>query len=306
MAEVKGHLQGTDHRQHQLVGPQNMTLHCWWPAANEGDNKRWPANHLQAPSTSAWYGQKGATLHKSLLADAQPLSTCFAASLTAINTLRLDTIFFIESLVMMKALPVSCCTSRAVLHNSPQQLDALLLSAPPSSLPHCCSQQVDALLLEAPPSSLPHGCPQQLDALLLSAPPSSLPHCCPPHLDALLLSAPPSRHCAAGHRDEDENIWPDSLLLDGICLPSAARVTVQQPAMFPHVCLAQAVGDHLDHHLIGHQVACVHVLLGFLPSRRAGLDLGTQQVAHRDVHQAKLQGKAVQGNLKGWLGANRF
>lgn len=69
-----------------------------------------------------------------------------------------------------------------------------------------------------------------------------------------LLIAMHHRHSPmrSTHIDEQEDIWPDALLLNGLSLGGAAGVAIQQPAAGLHVALGQAGLHHLHHHLIRH------------------------------------------------------
>ena len=78
-----------------------------------------------------------------------------------------------------------------------------------------------------------------------------------------------------------------SVGLDGI-----AGEAVEQEA-FAGVLLADALADHAEDHLVGDQLAGVHVLLRLLAQLRALGYLGAQHVARGDVGQGEIRLQAL-------------
>lgn len=75
--------------------------------------------------------------------------------------------------------------------------------------------------------------------------------------------------------DEDEDIRMDVSLFDGLSLLCTAWVAVQKPPCLLSIRLCQPIFDQLHNHLIGYQLAPVHVPLGPLTIFAAGLNLCT-------------------------------
>ncbi len=66
-------------------------------------------------------------------------------------------------------------------------------------------------------------------------------------------------------------------------LTDGAGITVEQEAVLAHVGLGQALRDHPEHHVVGQQLAGIHVLLGLsteVGARQHGL---AQHLARGDV-----------------------
>ena len=91
---------------------------------------------------------------------------------------------------------------------------------------------------------------------------------------------------------------PHARRLDGFRLLGRARVAVQQPPPPRGIGLGQPCLDHVDHDFVGHQLAGVHALFRACARGRAGRHLGAQQVARRNVDQAKLKNGV--GWFAGW------
>jgi len=77
-----------------------------------------------------------------------------------------------------------------------------------------------------------------------------------------------------------------------IDLGLVAREPVEDEAV-ARVALADAFGDHADYHLVGDEIAGVHVALGALSELGAFGDLGAKDVARGDVRQAEVVSQAV-------------
>jgi len=100
---------------------------------------------------------------------------------------------------------------------------------------------------------------------------------------------------AAHDAVDDEVVWDleqqhvvelDAVLVqrvfEGFGLGNRPREAVQHPTI-ECVFHRQALAHHANDDLVGHQVAIVHVLLGFDAHRCAGLDRGPEHVPGRDV-----------------------
>ena len=61
----------------------------------------------------------------------------------------------------------------------------------------------------------------------------------------------------------------------------------------PSVAASMRLEDHADDHLVGHEVAAVHELLGLPAELGALLDRGAQHVARGDVGQAEVLVQAL-------------
>src|SRR5699024_4186233 len=80
----------------------------------------------------------------------------------------------------------------------------------------------------------------------------------------------------------------DALELVG--LGNGARETVEEETGL-RVVLLQTRLDHADGHVVGHQVAGVHVGLGLEAQRRALADVRAEQIAGGNVGDAELLGE---------------
>ena len=81
-----------------------------------------------------------------------------------------------------------------------------------------------------------------------------------------------------------------------------AREAVEDEAV-ARVGLVDAVGDDRHHHVVGHELAARHDVLGAQPDRRAGLDRGAQHVAGRKLHDAVLVDETLR--LRAFAGPRR-
>ena len=83
----------------------------------------------------------------------------------------------------------------------------------------------------------------------------------------------------------DDGIDPPAelvqLAVEGLGLGDGPRKAVQDEAVFC-VRLLQSLLDDVDHQVVRHQLAAVHVALHLLAKRRPGPPLGTQHVTGRD------------------------
>src|SRR3954453_22431159 len=77
------------------------------------------------------------------------------------------------------------------------------------------------------------------------------------------------------------------LLAQSLGLGHRAREAIQDEAV-GRLLLLQALRDHPDDHLVGHQVAAVHELLGLRADLGALLDRRAQDVACREVRQPEV------------------
>ncbi len=85
---------------------------------------------------------------------------------------------------------------------------------------------------------------------------------------------------------------PAERLLERVGLLLVAREAVEQEAV-ARVAVADALGDHADDHLVGHELAGVHVALGLAPELGALGDLRAQDVAGGDVRQPEVVAQAI-------------
>ncbi len=95
-------------------------------------------------------------------------------------------------------------------------------------------------------------------------------------------------HETSTYIDEEEDVGADVLLLDRFGLLGCAGVAVQQPPVALHVTLRQPQLDHLDDHVVRDQFARIHEILGLLSGGSPVLNLVSQQIANRDVHEVVL------------------
>ena len=90
-----------------------------------------------------------------------------------------------------------------------------------------------------------------------------------------------------GDLDGDHGVEGDARLLQSLGLGDRAGHAVQDEAGLA-VVLGQALGDDADDHLVGDQLAGVHVLLGLQAHRRAVLHGGPEDVASGDGGDVQL------------------
>jgi hypothetical protein len=94
---------------------------------------------------------------------------------------------------------------------------------------------------------------------------------------------------AIRHVDFEHEFDRHAGVLHGLRLRNGAREAVEQVAVLA-VVLGQAILDHADDDGVRHQAAGIHVLLGLEAESGAGLDLGAQHVAGRNLGNAELFG----------------
>mmetsp|Transcript_8909 Transcript_8909/g.27996 ORF Transcript_8909/g.27996 Transcript_8909/m.27996 type:complete len:215 (+) Transcript_8909:911-1555(+) len=71
-------------------------------------------------------------------------------------------------------------------------------------------------------------------------------------------------------------------------LHGCAREAVEQPAVRLAVGLREPLAHEVDDHLVGHELAAIHVLLGGEAHLGTRLHRSTQHVARRQMHEPKL------------------
>src|SRR3954453_15305503 len=94
-----------------------------------------------------------------------------------------------------------------------------------------------------------------------------------------------------GHVDEQRGGETPVDLLQRLVQRPGLRVRAREPVeeeAVGRVLLGEAVEDHADDHLVGHEVAAVHVLLGLLAQVRPVLHRLAQDVARRDIRQREV------------------
>ena len=80
--------------------------------------------------------------------------------------------------------------------------------------------------------------------------------------------------------------------VQGLRLRHRAGEAVEQEASAA-IGAGDPLPDHVDHHLVGHQLAAVHVLLGLHPQLGSSLDVVPEDVAGRDLRDAVVPGEEV-------------
>ena len=75
-------------------------------------------------------------------------------------------------------------------------------------------------------------------------------------------------------------------------MSGVAREAIEDEALLGIVG-SKALLDQIDHQLVGHKLASIHVLLGLNSQLGTTLDGSTKQVARGDVSDAKLGNKSL-------------
>ena len=104
--------------------------------------------------------------------------------------------------------------------------------------------------------------------------------------------------------EEDDGVGDDTLLRDGVRLGRGPRVAVEEPAGGFGLVRVERLDDHPDDHLVGHEIASVHELLGAHAEVGARRDRCAEEIARGDVLQAVLiDDELALGALAGGWGA---
>jgi hypothetical protein len=115
----------------------------------------------------------------------------------------------------------------------------------------------------------------------LAAAPARAPAGQPPD-DLFVLHHEFEDHVEAGAQLDEHLVQRDGLR-------HRAREPVEQEAV-GGVGFSEAVGDHVDGHLVGHELAGVHVALGLDAQRRALRHVGPEDVTGRDLRHREMGG----------------
>src|SRR6266508_1216563 len=109
------------------------------------------------------------------------------------------------------------------------------------------------------------------------------------HLGDALLDA--LEQDALVHLELDDRVELEALLLEHaikrVRLRHRAREAIEDEAV-ARIGLVDALGDDRYHHVVGHELAARHHLLGAQPNRGARLDRGAQHVTGRKLQQTML------------------
>ena len=89
-----------------------------------------------------------------------------------------------------------------------------------------------------------------------------------------------------GDFDGDHSVEGDARLLQGLCLGNGAGHPVEDEAVLA-VCLGQTLGDHPDDHLIGDQLAGIHIRLGLQANGSPVFHRSSENVAGGDGGNAQ-------------------
>src|SRR6266568_2481561 len=120
-----------------------------------------------------------------------------------------------------------------------------------------------------------------------------------PFLDAFEQSA-------LVHLELDDGVELEALLLEHaierVRLRHRARKAIEDEAP-ARIGLVDARGDDRHHHVVGHEFAARHHLLGVHADRRAGLGRGTQHLTGRKLHQTMLGDEPLR--LRAFAGPRR-
>src|SRR5262245_5293295 len=108
------------------------------------------------------------------------------------------------------------------------------------------------------------------------------------------------------HLELDDGVELEALFLEHaierVRLRHRARKTIEDKAPV-RIGLLDARGDDRHHHVVGHEFAARHHLLGAHADRRAGLGRGTQHLTGRKLHQTMLGDEPLR--LRAFAGPRR-